>query len=109
METEGREEAAQRQKNLILLDMTLKALSEVPSKPYNEEMKQEVSRRLSRQLWPALPNDVTELDLGNARISREPEAIEKIPPHQRKSWNSQQIDQHAATVARAIGKPYTLK
>ncbi len=109
MVTERERGFVQRQKNFILLDMTLQQLAEAPTKAYDEQFLQELNRRVGSMLWPAIPIDVTELDLGNIKILRDQTQVGTILPQQRKTWDLPQVDQYAATVARTIGKPYTPK
>ncbi|SRR6266700_211640 len=104
-------ELLQRQKNLILLDMTLQEIKRVSESPARKpEFQQEHLRRLGGTLWDALPQDVTTLNLGqDETISRSEDHLQRIPEHQRRTWDLPEVDQFASTVARAIGKPYTSK
>jgi len=96
----------EQQRQFLTLDSTL---SEIARVNVNQEQRapmfqQEHLRQLGGMLWTAIPNQVTDLELGAVRISRRLEQRDN-----RQTWNLLQLDQHAANVARTLGSSYTPK
>ena len=94
-------------KQLTLFNTTLEEIKRVSENPVAKEPRfhQIHLQKLGEMLLSDLPNGVTDLDLGGGiRASRRPEQRDN-----RQAWSLQQVDQHAANLARSLGKEYMPK
>jgi hypothetical protein len=105
-EVPGQGEREQRIQ-LNALDMGLAEIKRVSENPVAKvpRVHQAHLQKLGEILLGDLPNGITDLDLGSGiSVSRRPEQKDN-----RQTWSLQQVDQHAANLARSLGREYRPK